>query len=317
MTTESNRPVETSGASAPEAGVATSPRARPLLALGAGLLMPGLGQVYAGEPVRGAAILLAVGLAVPIGARLALAGPARLLCFVALLGMVVAVGLYVCSAINACRLARKPGPARQPWQRWGVYALYIVAGYLFVLSPLTARARGELLETFVVPSASMTPGILPGDRILADKTVGSVGGARLWRGALAIFVSPNDRTSIFIKRVVGLPGDRIELGQGRLVVNGRDVAVGSDREQGDRGDYEVRWPREEADVRGLAPEPPLSLVVPPGQAFVLGDNRAAAVDSRRFGTVPLSDVKGIARQIWFSSHAGAGVRWSRVGKLLH
>jgi signal peptidase I len=280
--------------------------------------MPGLGQLYAGAPARGAGILLAVGLAVPIAARLALAGPARLLCFVALLGLVAAVGLYVCSAVSALRLARKPGPARQPWQRWGVYALYVVAGYLFVLSPLTARARGELLETFVVPSASMTPGILPGDRILADKTVGSVGGAKLWRGALAIFVNPNDRTSIFIKRVVGLPGDKIELGRGRLVVNGRDVGVDEppSLELGDRGDYEVLWPPATATPAGPAAEPPLTLVVPAGQVFVLGDNRGAAYDSRRFGTVPLYDVKGIARQIWFSSHAGAGVRWGRVGKLL-
>ena len=311
MTTESN-----ASSNASQAPKATD--SRPLVALGAGLLMPGLGQVYLGDPVRGAGILLAVGLAVPMAARLALAGPASLLCFVALLGLLAAVGLYVCSAAAAFRRASQPGPARQPWQRGGVYALYLVAGYLFVLSPLTARARGELLEAFVVPSASMAPTLLPGDRILADKTVGTLGGAKLWRGALAIFVYPNDRTSIFIKRVVGLPGDRVELGRGHLAVNGRDVAVGAARERGDRGDYEVEWPGE-ASGGGHVPEaePALTLVVPPGQAFVLGDNRAAAIDSRRFGTVPLSDIKGIARQIWFSSHAGAGVRWSRVGKLLH
>jgi signal peptidase I len=309
MTTESNA----------SSNAFQSPKAtdsRPLVALGAGLLMPGLGQVYLGDPVRGAGILLAVGLAVPMAARLALAGPASLLCFVALLGLVAAVGLYVCSAAAAFRRASQPGPARQPWQRGGVYALYFVAGYLFVLSPLTARARGELLETFVIPSASMAPTVLPGDRILADKTVGTQGGAKLWRGALALFVYPNDRTSIFIKRIVGLPGDRVELGCGQLVVNGRDVSVGKSRERGDQGDYEVQWA---GDDRGhlAPPEPTLTVVVPPGQAFVLGDNRAAAVDSRRFGTVPLSDIKGIARQIWFSSHPGAGIRWGRVGKLLH
>jgi signal peptidase I len=309
MTTESN--ASSSASPAPKAP------ARPLVALGAGLLMPGLGQVYLGDPVRGAGILLAVGLAVPMAARLALAGPARLLCFVALLGMVAAVGLYVCSAAAAFRRASQPGPARQPWQRGGVYALYFVAGYLFVLSPLTARARGELLETFVIPSASMVPTVLPGDRILADKTVGTRGGAKLWRGALALFVYPNDRTSIFIKRIVGLPGDRVELGRGQLVVNGRNVSVGLSRERGDQGDYEVQWPGDDGAGHLPVPEPTLTLVVPPGQAFVLGDNRAAAIDSRRFGTVPLSDIRGIARQIWFSSHPGAGVRWGRVGKLLH
>jgi signal peptidase I len=310
MTTESNA----------SSNASQSPKAtdsRPLVALGAGFLMPGLGQVYLGDPVRGAGILLAVGLAVPMAARLALAGPASLLCFVALLGLVAAVGLYVCSAAAAFRRASQPGPARQPWQRGGVYALYFVAGYLFVLSPLTARARGELLETFVIPSASMAPTVLPGDRILADKTVGTQGGAKLWRGALALFVYPNDRTSIFIKRIVGLPGDRVELGRGQLVVNGRNVSVGPSRERGDQGDYEVQWPGDDGGRHLPAPESTLTLVVPPGQAFVLGDNRGAAIDSRRFGTVPLSDIRGIARQIWFSSHPGAGVRWGRVGKLLH
>ena len=52
-----------------------------------------------------------------------------------------------------------------------------------------------------------------------------------------------------------------------------------------------------------------------GAVFVLGDQRAHAVDSRAFGPVPLANVKGIARQIWFSRDAD-GVRWSRIGRLL-
>jgi signal peptidase I len=154
-----------------------------------------------------------------------------------------------------------------------VYGLYVAVGYVFVLAPFTSLARDRYLETFVVPSASMAPAILPGDRLFADKTVGQVGGAKLERGAIVVFVYPNDRTLIFVKRVAGLPGDRIELdGQ--------------------------------------------SFVVPSGQIFVLGDDREKALDSRRFGTVPLSDVKAVARQVWFSSHAGEGVRWSRIGHVL-
>ena len=64
--------------------------------------------------------------------------------------------------------------------------------------------------------------------------------------------------------------------------------------------------------------PPASstFIVPDGQVYVLGDNRAAALDSRRFGTVPLADIEAIARQVWFSAHRGDGVRWSRIGKVL-
>jgi len=241
------------------------------------------------------------------------------------------------AAKAAFRLARRNAEApRRPWQRAGVYALYVVVGYVFVLGPLTTRARGELLETFVVPSASMAPTVLPGDRVLADKTVGNVGGLKIWRGAIAVFVYPNDRSAMFVKRIVGLPGDRIELDGRRVVVNGKDLSAGEvppsevaaaqpavaavaareglviGRERGDQGTYEVLWPRDAT----TPPESPTTFVVPGGQVFVLGDNRSRAVDSRRFGTVPLADVKAVVRQVWFSSHAGDGIRWGRIGKLL-
>jgi signal peptidase I len=198
--------------------------------------------------------------------------------------------------------------------------------------------RGGLLETFVVPTGSMMPTILPGDRILADKRVGRRGGVKVWRGAVAVFIYPNDRISVFIKRVIGLPGDRIDIDGARLRVNGKDAASeGGDseiatlsspglrlaRERGDRDDYWVLWPVDEGPRGGHpggtpppAPAAASSFVVPDGQVFVLGDNRAAAVDSRRFGTVPLADIQAVARQVWFSSHRGDGVRWGRIGTLL-
>ena len=57
------------------------------------------------------------------------------------------------------------------------------------------------------------------------------------------------------------------------------------------------------------------MTVPAGQVFMLGDNRNATKDSRYFGAVPLQDVVGKARQVWFSSNAG-GVRWDRLGEVL-
>jgi len=295
---------------------------RPLLALAAGLVMPGLGHVYGGDVVRGTWFLLGVALVVPAAARLALHLPPRWLCFTLFAGVLAAATLYLWSAIEAFRRARdSDASGLRPWQRPAVYLLYAVVAGVFVLAPLTAAVRNDVVETFVVPSASMTPNILPGDRILADKTVGHPGGTRLWRGALAIFVNPNDRATIFIKRVIALPGDRVEVDGPEVRVNDQELATspgGDDaggprlvRERGDHGSYPVLRPT------GAAPaSPPVKLVVPDGQVFVLGDNRTAAVDSRRFGTIPLADVKGVARQVWFSSNHADGVRWSRIGRLL-
>jgi signal peptidase I len=310
------------------------PGPKPLLALAGGLTMPGLGHVYLGEPVRGALFLLAIALAVPGAARLGLAAPLRLLSLVTSLGVATAVGLYVWSVADAFQRARRSIVGASPWRRLGVYILYAAVGYAWVLIPSTAYVRDDLLETFVVPTGSMAPAVLPGDRILADKRMGR-GGIKLWRGALAIFVYPNDRTTVFIKRVIGLPGDRVEVEGVKLRVNGQDVgaparpAEGSAtvvapglqlaREHGDRGDYDVLWPAPDGATSAhaaAAPPPPSTFIVPEGQVFVLGDNRAAALDSRRFGTVPLADIEAIARQVWFSTHRGDGVRWSRIGKVL-
>lgn len=308
---------------------------KPLLALAAGLIMPGLGQIYLGDVVRGVSYLLAVALLVPGAARLALHGPARGMCFVLFSGVIAAFALYIGSAKEAFRRARRSRHSRhsraeplRPWQRPAVYVLYAVIAAVFVLAPLSAAVRDGVLETFVVPSASMMPTILPGDRILADKTVGHPGGARLWRGALAIFVNPNDRAQIFIKRVVALPGDRVEIDGAEVRVNGSPLVVSSGgadpasltasplvRERGDRGTYAVL--RLNGPAPGATAMPPATrVVVPAGQVFVLGDNRSAAVDSRRFGTIPLADVRGIARQVWFSSGHGDGIRWRRIGRLL-
>jgi len=302
---------------------------KPRLALLAGLLMPGLGQLCVGDLPRGLGFLLAVALAVPGAVQLAMRVPVQLMCFVVLAGVLSAIALYVWSVYDAFRLAQRSSnePLRS-WQRPGVYALYVVASYVFVLAPSTASVRHDYLASFVVPSASMSPGILPGERIFADKTIGQPGGTKLWRGAPVVFIYPNDRTSTFVKRVVGLPGDHVEIAGTELRINGHSITSGPSaeavpsgfaglrafRERGDRGEYTVLWPQ--GDTNANSAEAATSFVVPNGQVLVLGDNRAASIDSRRFGTVPIADVKGVVRQIWFSRSAHDGVRWGRLGRVL-
>jgi signal peptidase I len=304
-----------------------SPR-KPLLALAAALVMPGLGHVYLGDFIGGASLLFAVALTVPAFTRLALWAPPGWLCTVVMMGVAIALALYAGSAVYACRRAKHvPSAALRAFQRPTVYALYVAVGYVFVLAPVSAHARNQWLETFVVPSASMTPAILPGDRVFADKTVGRRGGAMVERGAIVVFTYPNDPRLTYVKRVVGLPGDRIELDGPNLRVNGKNLTLGpahdafaashglmATREQGAHGSYTVLWPGQSGAA--TAPLSTETYVVPPGAVFVLGDQRAHAIDSRTFGPVPLANVKGVVRQIWFSRGADEGVRWSRIGHLV-
>src|SRR5262249_43811326 len=153
------------------------------------------------------------------------------------------------------RAKRAPQSALRSFQRPTVYALYVAAGYAFVLEPASAHARDHWLETFVVPSASMAPGVLPGERFFAEKTVGHRDGAQLERGAIVVFTDPNDPRLTFVKRIVGLPGDRIEIAGPSVRVNGAELTLGpahdafaalhgltAMREQGAHGAYVVLWP---------------------------------------------------------------------------
>jgi signal peptidase I len=208
-----------------------------------------------------------------------------------------------------------------------VYLAVFLFGYFFVLGPAAGATRGSLIETFKVPSASMLPTIMPGDRFFADKRVGAWAGRKIRRGEIGVFVYPNDRTTMYVKRIIGLPGDEIRIEGTRVTVNGVALAheelhdLGDPslnrlladhiayRESIDGVSYRVLW-------RQQGEHAPLALTVPNGQVFVLGDNRDQSRDSRHFGVLPIADIKGVARQVWFSAGGGEGLRLRRTGVLL-
>jgi signal peptidase I len=134
------------------------------------------------------------------------------------------------------------------------------------------------LEPFRIPSDSMAPTLLPGDRVLVDKRAYRGGGAR--RGDLAVFRAP--RTGeILLKRIVALAGDTVGIEDGVLVVDGR------------------RPPEPYADPEAIDSVYFGPVRVPAGAVFVLGDNRANSEDSRQFGAVPTSRLIGRVRaRIW-------------------
>jgi len=302
---------------------------RPLRAVFAALLLPGLGQIYCGEIARGALYLLWFALLLPAAAWLALHGPRALLSPVIMLGVLASLLLYLQAAWAAYRSARRLRQDFTPgaWNHGSVYLACFLFGHVFMLAPLASYARTNLIETFKVPSRSMMPAILPGDRFFADKRVGHPDGMKLRRGAIAVFLYPNDRTTLFVKRVIGLPGDHVEIDGTQVKVNGSELrqvelrTLGDPsldpllaahlayREVADGTSYTVLW-RKDGERKQL------SLTVPNGQVFVLGDNRDAAHDSRHFGVLPLADVTAVARQVWFSADREDGVRARRIGRRL-
>ena len=139
--------------------------------------------------------------------------------------------------------------------------------------------RPFVMEAFYVPTESMVPTLEVGDRLLASKFIYLFSEPE--RGDIVIFEDPEGEEVDFIKRVVGLPGDRIMVVRGSLYVNG-------ELQQEPYLNYE----QPDQSIYG-----PIS--VPDGYIFVMGDNRANSADSRIFGPVPEKYIVGEAcLRVW-------------------
>jgi signal peptidase I len=128
------------------------------------------------------------------------------------------------------------------------------------------------------------------------------------RGDIIVFVYPVDPKKDFIKRVIGAPGDRVEVRHKRIIVNGAEVEDPHAHFADGPGTNSRLTPRD-----NFGP-----VVVPDDKVFVMGDNRDRSYDSRFWGFVPLDDVKGKAFFIYWSwDGEDRWVRWERLGDLIY
>jgi signal peptidase I len=273
-----------------------------LRALWAGLLsllVPGLGQVYAGAWRLGIVLFL-VALAFDaslIGAtRLVLPTP------VALAAAAAAVVLFrLAIAIDAGRRVRAGSiVAGKAWYRsaW-VAALPMIAVGLGWRFTVTDHYRPGW-RSFYVPSSSNLPTLLTMDYIMVDT---HHAGSMPDYGDVVVFRNPHDPNVDYIKRVVGLPGDRVQLRDTILYLNGK--AVPRQSLQGNQYRETLSNGRSYAilEVPLGAGQNTQEFTVPAGSFFVLGDNRGNSVDSRfeALGYIPAGNVIGTARTIYWST----------------
>jgi signal peptidase I len=193
---------------------------------------------------------------------------------------------------------------------------YVEAIILAIVIALFIRTF--VIQAYKIPSGSMKPTLLIGDHILVSKfnygiklpflrtTLIPVGAPQ--RGDVIVFIYPEDRSKDFIKRLIGLPGDTIEIRNKKIFINGLPY---SDKHGVYVDNLVIPGAVQPRDNFG-------PVTVPEGSLFVMGDNRDESYDSRFWGFVSKKDVLGKALIIYWSWNRDEHwIRWSRIGIILH
>ncbi len=289
---------------------------QPLIAALMSVFLPGFGQLYNGQINRGIWVYLCFCvLVVPLMAGIALYLPVALTSIVLGLSLLITLAVWMFGTLDAWRQARRlPDYRLKPWQTNGLYVVVFVVCNILILQLMMNWVRTHQVEAFRIPSNSMSPTVLKGDFLFANKNYNCPNCRHLVsRGDVAIFVYPDNRNRYYIKRVLGLPGDRVRVSSDGLFIN--DQLLGQTQGSSDNLITETMDGRQWQVDWGTATIQSFETTVASGHAFVLGDNRSKSIDSREFGQVPLGDIVGLSRQVWFSKGAD-GIRWSRLGTSL-
>ena len=194
------------------------------------------------------------------------------------------------------------------FRKKSVFREYAEAAIIAVLLALFIRTF--VVQAFKIPSGSMEPTLLVGDHILVNKFIYGVKipfirrtiipVSKPQREDVVVFIYPLDKDKDFIKRVIGVPGDTIEMIGSRVYINGKPF----DDKHAFYADSKERSGQNLGGANRIGP-----ITVPEGDFFVMGDNRDHSYDSRFWGFVPSEDIKGKAFIIYWS--------WPNWKRFLH
>ena len=292
------------------------------------LIMPGLGQVYCGRLKRGLVLNFLNILPLPIIIGLfSLSDSPALMQMVIVL--ILAGGIVQLTAIiDSVFLAIRAGIDYQ-LKDYNTPLVYVLLVLIVTGGSIGSALyiRGQGLEAFRVPTASCYPTIVPNDRILANKLAYNRNNPG--RGDLVVHTCPFDRHSNYIKRIVAVAGDTVEMKDNQLYINGSELPRRKLPESTlDNIRITVKGRPFEGEVfeetngnityNIFLAGPPFDqkagnfekITVPEHHCFVLGDNRNNSMDSRHFGPIPLATIKGRADYIYWPA-----MDWSHFGKI--
>ncbi|MBC8354628.1 MAG: signal peptidase I [Planctomycetes bacterium] len=307
----------------PETTNSETTRRIPWVAVALSFLSAGVGHIYCGRIFKGLLLYFAwfvIPLAVSIGA-LFQASLGTLIGLILVPSVVVTI-LYFYAASDAFSIAKASEPSYRlkDYNRPAIYWLLILVEIVYPVG-LTIGAREYVFEAFYLPAKSMAPSFLPGDRVLVNKLASRKEFPE--RGDVIVFRNPQPTGGrVFIKRVIGVAGDRLLINGDIVEVNGKQLErervptesldavryqiagdVYHESQSGTR--YQVMY-----GARNSGENTPESreVVVPPRSVFVMGDNRNLSRDSRHFGAIHVGDMLGYVDYIFWPAES-----WSRFG----
>jgi len=267
----------------------------PLIAVMLSVILSGLGQIYVGRIKRGI-VLFCIPLIVVIPGFLYMVNPATKISnslagyaiILAIVGFAYSIYVIVDAYICAKNFNVKNNLTRNISIGKRILLILGILFFLFVISPsqlIGSYVKSNVIEAYKIPSGTMMPTLMIGDRIFVNKTIYKQSEPK--RGDVAVFIAPDKFDKNYIKRVVGLPGETIEIKDGKALINGvviTEPAVFRKNHYYNAGEY------------AKAGQP---VKIPEDSYFVLGDNSSSSKDSRYFGFVPRKSFIGKAFKIYY------------------
>jgi signal peptidase I len=255
---------------------------RPWIAALLTIFVTGLGHLYSGKPVRGMILFvisqflffvfaIAVNLITPN-------------VFFVLPAVIVGMAFIVFCVVDALSIAKKKRGNYEPTKcnRWFVYVGYILIALLLANTYSSFVIVPHFIQAYKMPSGSMEPTLLIGDHLLAGKLL--INRTAPKRGDIIIFKYPKNPESAMVKRLIGEPGEKVEIRERAVYINNKPL----------KEDY-VQYIDPSSADQSYGP-----ITVPPESYFVLGDNRDNSMDSRFWNCVPRKYLLGKPLFIYWS-----------------